>query len=58
MFVGGGVVCPKCSSLFPMAAFLSMFMRAHGELLHLLTGVAPLDPGREGRVLSSEGGNR
>ena len=37
-----------------MAACLSMFIRAQGELLHLLTGAAPLDPGREGRVPSSE----
>ena len=29
-----------------------MFIRAQGELLHLLTGAAPLDPGRECRVPS------
>ena len=33
-------------------------MCAKGELLHFLTGTAPLDPGRKGRVLSSESGNR
>jgi hypothetical protein len=32
----------------------SMSMRAQSELLHLLTGAAPFDPGRESRVLSSE----
>ena len=37
-----------------MTACLSMFIRAQGELLHLLTGAAPLNPGREGRVPSSE----
>jgi hypothetical protein len=54
LFVGDGMARRLCSESSSPAAGLRSSLRAQGELLYLLTGAAPLDPGRESRVLSSE----